>query len=189
MAAVPFADPESVPGLAELYAEIAQTKRGNPLRPNATVSNMGKVLGHSPHGLRAHQGLTRFVLDGSIVPVELRSLASLRTAAVIGCDYIIHNNLPRARKTRLTEAKIQAVLTGADADFDPREKAVVAYAEQVARQRKADPATIAEMKRLFSLREISEIVLTVATYHLVAAIVMPMAVEPDVHPEADKTKG
>lgn len=188
MAAIPFADPESVPGLAELYAEIAQTKRGNPLRPNAAVSNMGKVLGHSPDALRAHQNLTRFVLDRSVVPVELRSLASLRTAAAIGCNYIIHNNLPRARKTGLTEAKIQAVLNGSDAPFDAREKAVVAYAEQVSGQRKADPATIAEMQRLFSLREISEIVLTVATYHLVAAIVMPMAVDPDVHPEADKAK-
>ena len=78
---IPFPNPAEVPGLAQLYDEIAARKRHNANRPNREVSNMGKSLGHSPDALRVHQDLTTFVLDKSVIPVELRMLATLRAAA------------------------------------------------------------------------------------------------------------
>ena len=181
MAAIPFAVPENVPGLSELYAEIALRKGNNPNRPNRGVSNMGKVLGHSPKALCAHQNLTTFVLDKSIVALPLRVLATLQVAAVLKCSYIIHNNLPRALRAGIDQKKITAVTQGGEAEFDAKERAVLNYARQVAQGRALESGTMSELRRLFSLQEISELVLIVATYHMIAAIVNPLEVEPDVH--------
>ncbi len=142
---------------------------------------MARIIGHSPEALRVHQNLTTFVIDKSIVPLDLRMLATLQVAAVLEADYIIHNNLPRARKSGLSEEKIEAVLHGRPANFDAREQAVLNYARRVAQRAPLGETTIRDLRQFLSLQEISELVLLVATYHLVAAIVNPLEIEPDAH--------
>jgi 4-carboxymuconolactone decarboxylase len=102
--AIPYPDPESVPGLSGIYERIAGLGR--------PVINLYRVMGHSPEGLEAYIGLSHFVRDNSELPPDLRELAILQTGLSLGCEYIARHHAEAARKAGVAEATIQRVLQG-----------------------------------------------------------------------------
>jgi 4-carboxymuconolactone decarboxylase len=171
MAAIPYPDPEAVPGLAEVYAGI-----GGIGRP---VLNLYRVMGHSPQGLQAYIGLSHFVRDNSSLPSQLRELAILQTGVSLGCEYERVHHTAIARQADVPEAKIAAVLDGRRNVFEGAELAVLEYARQVAETRSASPAAIAALRQHLTLRQISDLAITVGMYHLCAAVLLPLGVEVD----------
>jgi 4-carboxymuconolactone decarboxylase len=171
MAAIPYPEPEQVPGLAGVYAGIEALGR--------PVLNLYRVLAHSPEGLQAYIGLSHFVRDSSSLPAGLRELAILQTGAAIGCEYEVEQHTVIARRAGVAESKIQAVLQGQRHGFDPQELAVLAYAREVAESRSVSESTLAGLREHLSLRQISDLALTVGMYHLCAAVLMPLRVEQD----------
>src|SRR5437870_1883018 len=172
MAAIPYPDLESVPGLAEVYQRIAGIGR--------PVINLYRSMGHSPEGLRAYIGLSHFVRDSSSLPPPLRELAILQTGVTIGAEYIARHHVAAARTAGVPEAKIQAVLDRRGEGFDATELAVLDYARQVAEARSVSDETLAQLRQHISLRQISDLAITVGMYHKCAAILMPLRVEVDV---------
>jgi 4-carboxymuconolactone decarboxylase len=171
LAAIPFPDPAGTPGLAEVYAGIQALGR--------PVINLYRALGHSPEGLQAYIGLSHFVRDRSSLPAGLRELAILQTGVTVGCDYEIEQHTVAARHAGLSDDKIQAVRDGRPAGFDETELAVLAYAGEVAATRSASEDTLAALRATLSLRQISDLALTVGMYHLCAAVLLPLQVELD----------
>ncbi len=172
MAAIPYPDPESVPGLPGIYERIAGLGR--------PVINLYRVMGHSPEGLEAYIGLSHFVRDNSELPPDLRELAILQTGLSLGCEYIASHHEEAARRAGVPEATIQRVLQGGREGFDAAQLAVLDYAVQVAESRSVSDDTLAGLRKHLSLRQISELALTVGMYHMCAAILMPLRVEVDV---------
>ncbi len=80
----------------------------------------------------------------------------------------------------MTPEKIDAILAGETHGLAPVERAVVTYALQVAKERAVDDAAFEELRSLFSDAEITDLVLTVAWYHLCAAVLGPLRVELEV---------
>jgi len=171
LAAIPYPDPESVAGLAEVYQRIAGIGR--------PVLNLYRIMGHSPEGLQAYIGLSHFVRDNSSLPPPLRELAILQTGISLGCDYEAAHHTLAARTAGVPEPKIEAVLDGRRDDFEPIELAVLDYARQVAESRSVSDTTLTELRQHLTLRQISDLAITVGMYHMCAAILLPLRVEVD----------
>lgn len=171
MAAIPFPDRDQVPGLAEVYERIAGIGR--------PVLNLYKAMAHSPEGLNAYIGLSRFVRDQSSLPAQLRELATVQTAVTLGCAYELAHHSLIARQVGISDEQLQAVQAGRREPFTGPELAVLDYAREVGKSRSASPATIAALRQHLSLRQISDLALTVGMYHLAAAVLMPLSVDID----------
>jgi len=171
IAAVPYPDPQAVPGLAEVYAEVGAIGR--------PVLNLYRIMGHSVDGLRAYIGLSHFVRDRSSLPPRLRELAILQTGLSLSCEYEVHHHVQAARAAGLNEAEIQAIVDGRKAGFSEQELAVLSYARGAAEAHAASADTVASLRRLLTLQQISDLAVTVGMYHMIAAIVLPLQVDID----------
>ncbi len=173
MARLPYVDPEQPDaplGLAVLYAEIAR-RRGS-------VLHLYRALANQPAALRAFMEMSRYVRDDSSLSPRLRELAILATAYALNVPYETFHHIPAARRAGISEAQLAAFPRWADAScFDPTERAVLAYADEVARRRDVADHTFAALQERLTPGEIVDLALTVGWYHLCAAILGPLRIE------------
>jgi 4-carboxymuconolactone decarboxylase len=173
LARVPYVNLElatSIPGLSELYADIS-TRRG-------AVLNLYQAIANQPSALRSFMGMSRHVREESSLDPALRELAILATGFALKVPYEAHHHRPHARKAGISETKLGAFPAwGASAEFSPIERAVLSYADEVARTRTVLDTTFQTLCQHFNDAEIVELAMTVAWYHFVAAILGPLEIE------------
>ena len=155
--------------IERIYSEIRGMGR--------EVLNLYQVLGNQPNALEAFLGMSRYIRDDSSLRPEMREIAILATAKALDQGYEVAHHRGAALRAGIARGKIDSILAGASGDLEPVERAVVAYALQVALERSVDDATFAELKSYLSDAEIVDLVLTVAWYHLCAAVLGPLRVE------------
>jgi alkylhydroperoxidase family enzyme len=131
-----------------------------------SVINLTLTEGHAPKLARAAEAMAFSLRLESQTPRGLRELAILRTAQIVGADYEIHQHLPMMRMCGYSEPQIAQVATWSSSElFDDRERALLAYVEQMAHGGDVDDATFDALARYFSPREIVEISVTVGNYY------------------------
>jgi 4-carboxymuconolactone decarboxylase len=144
------------------------------------VLHLYQVLANQPNALEAFLGMSRYIRDESSLRPEMREIAILATAGALNQDYEIAHHRGAALRAGVAQGKIDSILAGTTGDLEPDERAVVGYALQVARDRSVDDATFAELKSYLPDAAIVDLVLTVAWYHLCAAVLGPLHVELEV---------
>ena len=127
--------------------------------------------------------MSRYIRDDSSLRPEMREIAILATAQALDQGYEIAHHRAAALRAGVAQRKIDSILAGTTGNLEPVERAVVGYALHVARERRVDDATFAELKSFFSDAGIADLVLTVAWYHLCAAVLGPLQVELEVEVE------
>jgi AhpD family alkylhydroperoxidase len=168
------AEATSDPDLGAVYEEI-MALRGH-------ILNLYKVLGHQPEALRAFMATSRYVRDEAALPAQLRELAIVRTAQVLGVPYELLHHLPAARRAGISEEQLRSIATWQAAGcFSPKERAVLEYAEQVALHRSVEDGTMRNLRSHLSKSLIVDLALTVAWYHLCAALIGPLRVGAEDH--------
>lgn len=179
MARIPYVDPPPPgapdPGdLRGLYAEAASAR--------GSVLDLYRAIATSPEALRAYLGLSRYVRDGSSLDPRLRELAILATAHALAVPYEIVHHTRAARSAGVAEAQVAAFPGWRSADpgvFDEAERAVLAYADEVAAARRCSAETFGALEGRLAPNALIDLVLTVAFYHLCAAIIGPLEIEPE----------
>lgn len=172
MARLPFleaeqsAQPEFV---AALYERI-----GGWGRP---VAHLYKVLANQPQALGAFLGMSHYVREKSSLSDSLREIAVLATAHALRQPYELAHHEPLALAAGVSPAALDAIATGDTEQLESVPRAVVAYATQVARGHDVEDEVFAELRRGLSDQELTDLVVTVAWYHLCAAILGPLRVE------------
>jgi 4-carboxymuconolactone decarboxylase len=172
MARLPYvqpADSAEPQRIERIYSEIRGMGR--------EVLHLYQVLANQPNALEAFLGMSRYIRDDSSLRPEMREIAILATARALDQGYEIAHHRGAALRAGVAQGKIDSILAGTTADLEPVERAVVEYALQVARDRSVDDATFAELKSYLSDASIADLVLTVAWYHLCAAVLGPLQVE------------
>jgi len=173
VARVPYVEVKSRqtnPDLAELFASIADLR--------GSVHHLHQALANQPAALLAFMGMSRYVRDDSGLDPRLRELAILATGHALDVEYEKHHHVRAARRVGVEEAKIEAFPRWWESSaFDETERAVLGYADQVARSRDVDDATFAALQARFSAAQIVELAVTVGWYHLCAAILGPLRIE------------
>jgi 4-carboxymuconolactone decarboxylase len=170
LAADETAQPELV---AQLYGEI--TGWGRP------VGHLYQVLANQPSALEAFLGMSHYIRDLSSLDDALREMAVLSTARALEQPYERAHHEPVARAAGVDPGTIAAIAAGQTDGLGPLPRAVVAYADQVARRQDVDEEVFDELRRHLSDAELTDLVVTVAWYLLCAAILGPLRVE--VEPE------
>lgn len=172
MARVPYvaATDGDQPELAALYREIAGLR--------GSVHHLHRALAHQPAALRAFMGMSRYIRDDAALPANLRELAVLATAYALDVAYERHHHIPAARRAGVREEQLAAFPDwAASAAFDETERAVLAYADGVARTRDVDDDTFAAVRRLLPPGQLIDLALTCGWYHLCAAFLVPLRIE------------
>lgn len=178
MARIPYVDPppfdaDDPAGLRALYAEMTAAR--------GAVLDLYRALANAPAALRAYFVLSRHVRDESSLDPRLRELAILATAHALDVEYERYHHVRAARRAGVPDRQLAAFPAWRDAEalFDPLERAVLAYADEVARTRTVSEVTFATLRDSLSLAQLVDLVLTVAFYHLCAAIILPLGIEPE----------
>jgi len=172
MARLPYVmeSPDPPPDVRCIYADIVKLRGG--------IVNLYRVLANQPPALRAFMTMSRYVREGSLLPPQLRELAILVTACIIDVEYELVHHIAAARKVGVSEAKLRDVATWRNsAAYDPAERAVMAYAEEVARSRTIDDSTFTAVLEHLSRQQVVDLVVTVAWYHFVAVVLLTLHVD------------
>jgi alkylhydroperoxidase family enzyme len=160
------AQPELV---AALYQRIAGWGR--------PVAHLYKVLANQPSALEAFLGMSHYVRDRSSLDERLREIAVLSTARALEQPYERAHHEPVALSAGVKPSTIEAIAAGDTDQLEPLTRAVIAYADQVGRRHDVDEEVFEELRRGLSDGELADLVVTVAWYHLCAAILGPLRVE------------
>ena len=132
-----------------------------------TPGHWWTVLALTPHILEHFVQCSRMYL-GSKMRLEpaLRELGQLRAGWLNGCQFVYSQHCKMGRSAGLSEAQVQGVKEWQVADcFDPRQRAVLAYADCLVSQRGRVPDGIfANLKSFLSDEEIVELTYVTCCY-------------------------
>jgi alkylhydroperoxidase family enzyme len=119
---------------------------------------------------------------------KLRELAICTVALLTGAHYEYHHHAPEFRKAGGTDAELDALQRAAqglpedhisEAGLGPSERLVVQWAAQMTRQVKVNDALFDQIKQHFDTTEIVELTTTIASYNMVARILLTTGVMPE----------
>jgi len=162
MARVGYVDDTTHPETAALAQRIRAERGGKLL-------NLYKMLLNSPPLAEGWLKLFTAIRQQGILSGRYRELAILRVAVLNDAPYEFDAHVPFALKEGTTEAQIaalrQPVIGG---DFDPVERAVLAYTDAMTREIRVSDALFDSLRPHFSDRELVELTATVASYNLVS---------------------
>ncbi len=109
---------------------------------------------------------------------HLRELAILRVAHLTGANYEWTQHVPLAKETGVTDAQVEALPQGADADaFNEVEKNVIRFTDEVTQNVKASAETFAALEKDLGPRQMVELTLAIGFYGMVARVMESFEVE------------
>ncbi|MGQ0651567.1 MAG: carboxymuconolactone decarboxylase family protein [Betaproteobacteria bacterium] len=139
--------------------------------------NLYRALANNPALVAAWTEFSKALRYDTRTPRALRELVILRGAQIVRSEYEWAQHLPMARKAGVREAQIASLAAWrASPQFDAREKAALALAEDVTSGRVSDPAYEEAMRR-FDRAEYVELAMVAAFYAMVARMLDAMGVE------------
>jgi len=174
MARVPPIDDANHPELAGLIERICGARRGR-------LINIYKLLLHSP-GLAetwfAHNNAVRWKteLDGRV-----REMAIIRIAILTHVPYIVRQHVPAlATPEGLTLEQCAALENWQDSLlFEPRDRAVLAYADSMTSEIQVPDPVYAALKEFFTDRQIVELTVLIGTYNMHARVLQALEIDPE----------
>lgn len=105
------------------------------------------------------------VFFGGTVPQRFKQLARLKLSLIHGCRTCNKQNIPGALATGFTQAQIDALVAGRTDGFEPPERAVIEYAQQIALSNmdgKMTPELYGKLRATFSEAQILELGIAMA---------------------------
>jgi alkylhydroperoxidase family enzyme len=158
MARIPYADLSAAPDETRTLAQ------GLP------PLNIFRMLPHAATLLRGFAQLGTAILSRAQLDPKLRELAILRVAARSPAAYEWQQHVPIGLACGVSEEQIAALERGERdaACFDVRERALLAFTDELLAGPRASDAALAAMRASYSDRELCEAILTIGYYMMVA---------------------
>ena len=165
-------DAEAAPAVARIFAAI-RAGGSEPLTMHRAVAN-------APELFVAYVGMARAIRADAQVPRADRELVILRTLQIEGGAYEFDQHAAMARSCGISPAQIAALADWRGASlFDPRQRAVLAWAEAMATREGPGDAEYRALAAILSPRETVELTLTAAFYAASARTTKALGVAPD----------
>jgi AhpD family alkylhydroperoxidase len=160
MARIPYADPEAAE-VQDLVRRIT-AERGS-------VLHLYRMLLHSPPVAAGWLSCFTAIRHQSTLPGALRELVIMRIAILNGAAYEADQHAPIALREGLTQAQLDALPDWQRSGlFDPRQRAVLAYADAMTRQVQVPDEVFAAVRAAFDDRHLVELTATIAGYNMVS---------------------
>ena len=142
------------------------------------IINLQLVTGHAPKFSRAAAAMAFTIRFDAITPRRLLELVIMRTAEIVRSDYEINQHRPLMKLCGYSDAQIAAVASWRGSPlFDDKQRALLAYVEQMAQGGEVDDATFAALAQHFSPQEIVEITYTVGSYYANGLLTKALRIE------------
>jgi len=130
------------------------------------IINLQLTTGHAPKLAKATEAVAFALRFDAVTPRNLRELAILRTAEIVGSDYEINQHRPLMKICGYSDAQIDGVAHWHDSTlFDDKQRVVLGYVEQVTHGGNVDDPTFAALEKFFTPQEIVELTYTISNYY------------------------
>jgi alkylhydroperoxidase family enzyme len=167
-----------LPPLAQPLDPIMQEMFDKRRAMGGAIINLQLVTGHAPKFSRAAAAMAFTIRFDAVTPRRLLELVIMRTAEIVRSDYEINQHRPLMRLCGYSDGQIAAVASWRESSlFDDRQRAVLAYVEQMAHGGDVDDTTYAALARHFSPQEIVEITYTVGSYYANGLLTKALRIE------------
>jgi alkylhydroperoxidase family enzyme len=158
------------PILAEMFAK-RRAQGGD-------IINLQIATGHAPQFARAASTMAFTIRFDAQTPRRLRELIIMRTAQIVGSAYEINQHIPLMKMCGYSETQIAALPQWQASNlFDDKERATLAYVEQMAHGGDVDDPTFTGLQKFFTPREIVEITYTVGSYYANGLLTKALRIE------------
>jgi len=142
------------------------------------IINLQLTTGHAPKFSRASAAMAFTIRFDAVTPRRLLELVIMRTAGIVRSDYELNQHRPLMTLCGYSDAQIAAIGSWRESSlFDDKERAVLAYVDQVAHGGDVDDATFSALARHFSPQEIVEITYTVGSYYSTGLLTKALRIE------------
>jgi alkylhydroperoxidase family enzyme len=142
------------------------------------IINLQITTGHAPKFARAASAMAFTIRFDAKTPRRLLELAIMRTAEIVGSTYEINQHIPLAKMCGYNDAQIAALPTWqASTLFDDKERATLAYVEEMAHGGDVDDPTFAALQKFFTPQEIIELTYTVGNYYANGLLTKALRIE------------
>lgn len=136
------------------------------------------VYAHAPHLARTSASIAGNVDRRLSLDEPLRILVMAQSSMINGCAFCEDLHRAEAVQARLGPERFRDLPDFRHSPhFDERERAALAYTEEVTRERKCSDATFAALRRHFDEREIVELTWLNAVGNFYNLIAMPLGLE------------
>jgi alkylhydroperoxidase family enzyme len=173
---IPPWTPDAAPRDAALVAAIVERRGGKLL-------NLDRALLWSQPLARGWNGLLRAVRQEFAFSPRLKELGVCTVAKLTGAHYEFIHHLPEYAKAggpvHLLDKLDDPDAAANDPAFSTDERLVIRYAIAMTRDIEVSDSLFAEIRARFSETEIVELTAAIATYNLVARLLVALRVEPE----------
>lgn len=153
-----------------------QTKRAY----GKVITPLKVVYARMPKSLWMARAMTRFLATGLSLDPELKFLISTHVASLNNCAFCVDIGKAMGMRARVSDEKLSAVGEYRTSPlFTDRERAALAYVEEVTRTRRATDEIFERLRQHFSEREIVEITWLNALENYYNLISLPLEIEAD----------
>lgn len=145
-----------------------------------TITPARVLYNRVPRMWNVSWALVNLDLRGYTLDEEITLLVHTRTSQLNGCGFCKDIAAARAVQQRLGMEKFQALEDWASSPlFSERERAALAYADEVTRTRDASDATWEGLRKQFDEREAAEVVVCTAVSNFYNLLNVPLRIEED----------
>jgi len=126
------------------------------------ASNLESTLLQHPKLFAPHVKFSDYLLNGTSLPAQTRALLILRTAYLLGSDYVWSQHIAFARAAGLSDLQITNIEMGAGAErWSDEHRAVLRAADELRREAFIDNPTWGLLSQHYDTRQLIELVFTV----------------------------
>ena len=142
------------------------------------ILNLWKVMGHCPYIGLNFQRLGNSLLKGEELSPRLRELAVLRVGSLAQSEYEFRQHEAIALQCGISQEQIDEISAWtASKLFDEHERAVLAYADEVAQDIRVKDETFVRLRSILSEHAIVELTTAIGYYDMVCKILVALQVE------------
>ncbi|MFQ5786797.1 MAG: carboxymuconolactone decarboxylase family protein [Thermodesulfobacteriota bacterium] len=170
MAKIPYVEKEDAPENIQGMYDALQKKFG-------VVPNVVKAMANSPELLSGFMPFLGAALGPSKVSGNIKELAILTTSKLNGCSYCTAHHTAAGKRAGLTDEKIAAADDPNSDALDDKEKAVVRYSSELAKNVAASDEALNELRKYFDDAQIAEITMVAGVFHVLTRFADTFKVE------------
>ena len=166
--------------LSPLTPEVDEILAGSIRSVNGEPLNLFGTLAHHPKLLKRFLAFGGYFLMRGTIPAREREIVILRVGLNTGSIYEFGQHTVIGRDCGLTDIEIAAVAQRTSAhDWSPRDRALIAMTDDICAHDCVSEPTWKELRADWTDAELSELVLLVGVYRMVAGFLNTMGVELD----------
>ena len=151
-----------------------------PRAAQGSTPNVLRTLARHPLLLERWMGLARYILEENSLPERERELVILRTGWLCQSGYEFGQHTLIGRRAGLTDAEIERITRGPDADgWSDADRTLLRATDELCGDAFITDATWSALRATWSEKQVVDVIFTVGQYNLVSMALNSLGVQLD----------